>query len=363
LWATNLRQWTGPKWLGALGADIGVVVLVLVSASDQWTVEPMVAFVMAVALLVSYMVSFVVRSHIQRHSVGLFATFQTILALTIMFSAAGRASQAGILGFGVVGALSLLLGASAYGLAFTPETRSVRGRNFFFYSTLGLVLVVAGTAMVMSPPLAAAVWSIMAVAMAWLSGRFTRVALSLQCTFLLISAGVGSGILGTGIEAFAGDALESWPAVVHWHLFPVLATVACLFIPVAQHSERWGVLAGLPQLIVLALSVWEVGGLMVAYLLPVLTTVPGSEANLGVVAAVRTAILAASSVTLALSSRHKRWPEARWLAYPVLILIGVKLLVEDFPNGQPATLFVALGLVGSAMILVSKLMNRNKDEN
>ena len=60
-----------------------------------------------------------------------------------------------------------------------------------------------------------------------------------------------------------------------------------------------------------------------------------------------------------MSSRFKRWPEARWLVYPVLVLVGVKLFLEDFPHGQPATLFVALALVGSALILVAKLLARN----
>jgi hypothetical protein len=69
--------------------------------------------------------------------------------------------------------------------------------------------------------------------------------------------------------------------------------------------------------------------------------------------------LSAASVTLALSSRFKRWPEARWLVYPVLLLVGVKLLLEDFPNGQPASLFVALALVGSALLLVAKLLSRD----
>jgi len=156
----------------------------------------------------------------------------------------------------------------------------------------------------------------------------------------------------------AGGTLESWPALVPWHLVIALTTVACLFIPVAQHSDRWGVLAGLPQLIVLALSVWEVGGLMVAYIAPVVAGAGGPDADPAVLAALRTAVLSVASVTLALSSRHKRWPEARWLVYPVLVLVGVKLFLEDFPNGQPVTLFIALALVGSALILVARLLGR-----
>ncbi len=112
-------------------------------------------------------------------------------------------------------------------------------------------------------------------------------------------------------------------------------------------------------MIVLALSVWEVGGLLVVLLAPVVANAGAADADLANLAALRTAVLAASSVTLALSSRYKRWPEARWLVYPVLILVGFKLFLEDFPNGEPATLFVAFALVGSTLILVAKLLSRD----
>ena len=66
-------------------------------------------------------------------------------------------------------------------------------------------------------------------------------------------------------------------------------------------------------------------------------------------------------MTLALSSRHPRWPEARWLVYPVLVLVGIKLFMEDFPNGVPGTLFVALAFVGGALILVTHLLGNDGD--
>jgi hypothetical protein len=360
LWAVYGRQWMGTQWLGALGANAGVVVLAMLTASEQWTVQPMAAFVLATMLLITYLVSFAIRTHIRGQDVGIFETVQGILTVGIIFGVAIVASRAGQLILGELGVASLLLGACVYGLALTLETRGASGRNFYFYSTLGVAFVVAGTALVMSPAMAAAVWSLMALALAWFSGRFGRVSLSLQCTFLLLAAGVGSGILATGLEALVGDASGAWPPLVPWHPIIALTTVACLFIAVAQKSDRWGVLAGVPQLIVLALSVWEVGGLMVVTLAPALAGVGGEDANPAVLAALRTAVLSAASVTLALSSRYKRWPEARWLVYPVLLLVGVKLLLEDFPNGQPASLFVALAVVGSALLLVARLLSRDK---
>ncbi len=74
-------------------------------------------------------------------------------------------------------------------------------------------------------------------------------------------------------------------------------------------------------------------------------------------------VLSAAAVTLALSTRHRRWPEARWLVYPVLILVGIKLFVEDFPHGQPATLFVALAFVGGALLLVARLLTSSGGES
>ena len=362
LWIVYSKKWMGAQWLGALGADAGAVVLALLTASERWSVQPLTSLLLAATLLIAYLVSFAIRTHIRGQNAGMFEAVQTILAIGIVFGVATVAVREGQLVLAELGVPCLLLGAGAYGLAFTPETRSTRGRNFYFYSIMALGLVVAGSALLMSPAMAAAVWSLMALAMAWFSGRFGRVALSLQCTFLLLAAGVGSGILATGLEAFVGDASAVWPPFVPWHLIIALTTVACLFITVAQHSDRWGVLAGVPQLIVLALSVWEVGGLMVVYVAPALAGVGSANANPAVLAALRTAVLSAASVTLALSSRFKRWPEARWLVYPVLLLVGVKLLLEDFPNGQPATLFVALALVGSALLLVAKLLNRDTIE-
>ncbi len=359
LWAVYQRKWICVQWLGAFGANAGVLVLAMLSLSDRWSVQALTPFMMAAMLLVAYLGSFAIRTHIRGQDVGIFEAAQGITMIGISFLTALIASHVGTDISSAAGFLSLILSVCAYTMAFTPKTRAVRGRNFFFYSTMGLVLVVAGSALLMSPGKAAAAWSLMALAMAWFSGRYGRVALSLQCTFLLLAAGVASGILTTGLQAFAGGVGDVWPALLPWHVIIALTTVSCLFIPVAQRSERWGVLAGLPQLIVLALSVWEVGGLLVVLMAPVLANAGDQNVDLAKLAALRTAVLAASSVSLALSSRYKRWPEARWLVYPVLVLVGFKLFLEDFPNGRPVTLFVAFALVGSALILVAKLLSRD----
>lgn len=363
LWVVYWRRWMGPQWLGALGANAGVSALIVLSNSDQWSLEPATAALFGGTSLIAYLLSFVIGSHLRGRQVGIFEAAQALFAFGIAYWAVSVAAQAGQLSLMPIGILAVALGGSAYALAFSPVTRDVRGRNFFYYSSLGLLFVLVGSSQLMSPTATAALWSLMALTMAWLSGRTGWVALSLQCTVLLLAAGMNSGILATGLLALAGDNTASWPALLPLHVGIAMTTVVCLFLPVAQHSERWGALAGLPQLIVLALSVWEVGGLMVLYLAPILADITGAEPSLAILAALRTAVLSASSVTLALSSRFRRWPEARWLVYPVLIVVAIKLFVEDFPNGQPASLFVALVFVGGSLLLVAKLLSRSKVEN
>ena len=358
LWAFYLREWQGLRWLGAVGANIGVIALVALSFSERWQISPDTGFYFAIALLVAYLVSFTWFTHVKGRIVTVFECVQTLLAACIVLGAAVVAVRAGQVTMNTVGIMGIAVGIGGYGLAVARETRTLRYPNFFYYSTFGLVYLLVGTGILAPLEIVSVVWALLAVVMAYLSYRVGWVSLSLQCTILLVAASAGSGLLTAGIVAFAGDPADGWTAVTWMQAMVAAATVACLFIPVAQHSDRWGTLAGLPQLVVLALSVWSVGGLFVAIAAQAVADVGGPQPGLAALAALRTAVLAMAAVTLALSSRERRWPEARWLVYPVLVLVCVKLFIEDFPNGEPAAMFVALAFVGGALLLVARLLRR-----
>lgn len=355
-WIVQRRGWMGLQWLGAAGAGAAALLVTGLSQSDQWSISSPAALWVSAVLLLAYLLSFVARSIFAKRHVGGFEVVQTVLVAVVALASTVVAARSGEIDLGNMGLLIAILGIAGYALALSPHNREVRGPDFFFYSTFGLVFVLAGSLLLLTPLTAAFLWSVLAVVMAVFSGRLGWVTLSLQCTALLLAAGIASGLLAVGIQALSGDAAGDWPALTAEKVVISLATVACLFIPVAQHSERWGVKAGTPQLLVLALSVWEVGGLIVLFLAPIVAAAGTEGADAAIVAAIRTAVLSVAAVTLAVSSRFRRWPEARWLVYPVLILVGVKLFAEDFPNGEPATLFVSLAFIGSALILVAKLL-------
>lgn len=360
LWVVYLRRWLGLQWLGALGANLGVGLMAALSRHEGWAVDPTSVFGLAIALWCGYLLSFALASWQGRRQPGIFEAVQAVLASAVTLGVVLLAVQPGPGQVALLGGLGLLLGGGAYALAYRPAERAERGRAYYFFSTLGLALVICASTLLLGPSPAAMAWSLLAVILAWLSGRHGMVSLSLQSAVLLAAAAVGSDALAVSAAALVGDAAAGWPGPAPGQGLVAAAGVACLFLPVAQASPRWGAAAGLPQFITLTLSVWIVSGLVVALVAPVLAGVPGNTSDLGSLAALRTGVLAASAVALALSSRYRRWPEARWLPYPVIAAVGLKLVMEDFPNGRPVTLFLALALVGGALILVSKLLQRQQ---
>ena len=95
LWAVYIRRWMGPQWLGAVGANLGVIVLAVVSGSEQWSLQALTPFLLAVALLITYFLSFVLQSHVRGKDVGIFEAVQALLIICIAGWAALVASRSG----------------------------------------------------------------------------------------------------------------------------------------------------------------------------------------------------------------------------------------------------------------------------
>jgi hypothetical protein len=69
----------------------------------------------------------------------------------------------------------------------------------------------------------------------------------------------------------------------------------------------------------------------------------------------RTGVLAVAALLVAWASRQARFREWAWLVYPLLVVIGLKMVAQDFKFSRPATLFIALALYGAALIVAPRL--------
>jgi hypothetical protein len=66
-------------------------------------------------------------------------------------------------------------------------------------------------------------------------------------------------------------------------------------------------------------------------------------------------VLAIATLSIAWGARHGRFKEWAWLVYPLLVIVGLKMVAQDFKYSRPATLFIALALYGIALIVAPRL--------
>src|SRR5262249_45788356 len=221
-----LNHWLSERWLAAVAADAGVLLITWLVTNDRGVPEsyapiPYGAVFTAQALLLAlYLASTIVRTLLRGFTMTWFEIAQSMAAFLIC-AWSGRS-------FGL-GALCLVCSAACYFVAFRLLDRGTHGRNFYTYATFGVVLAVAGSWLLWSGATAPFVWSALAVGVMWMGARFSRLTLQAHgCVYLLL------GVAGSGaLQHAAGLLMGSRGLMVHtqWPLWAGVAGAAvCLAI-------------------------------------------------------------------------------------------------------------------------------------
>lgn len=342
-------------WMGLMGHLGGLLVAFGALAQQKGEAAALgVGLLLALAFLASLAVQTLVRGR----EAGVFEAVQTGLAVAVGYG--GAALVAGrLMGWAVAlaGALGLLLAAGAYGAAFQLVPRARRAKLLLF-STLALAFTLAGSALLLPAPARAAAWAGLAVLAGWQGVRQRRVTLSLHGAFYSLAAAAASGLLAAAAYAFAAPPGTAWPPLSAGAWFALAAAAVVCALPVPRPAAFWKPYEGLTRSLQIAVFLWGAAGAVLHLLAPALALGQVEGADPGLLATARTAVLTAVALLLGAAARWERFREAAWLVYPALLLAALKLLVEDFPHGRPATLFVALALCGLAFLFAPRLARR-----
>jgi hypothetical protein len=350
LWLGYVLDWFHLRWPVALVADAAMIVLALRAAAPTAVEGPRTALLVQVVLLAGYLGSFAARTLLLRRAIVDFEAVQAALAMLVGLGGAAFVTGATGAGGATVGAASAAFGAAAYAVAFAfVDRRRQSGANFHFYSTLAIVFVLAGAALLLPAGALGAGCAILAVAAAAAARGLRRLTLATHAALYAVVAAGASGLLQHAWIALLASPLVAWPGATPGTL-AVLAAIGAVAVlgadaraaaaPPRDRIPRCGLVA--------ALAV-AAAGVAVGWLVPAIAGAPGPGANAGVAATVRTGVLVAGVLALAAASRRAAWREAGWLAYPLLVAVGLKLLVEDVSRSRPASLFVAFALYGAAL--------------
>jgi hypothetical protein len=359
LWIGYSADWVLLRWPVALVADLMVLALTLRVTSGSLPDPPAPVIALQLLLLTGHLASVAARTLVRGRNVNVFEVVQTGAALAVGFGGAVYVTAATGAGAVTLAAMNLIVGAGCYAVAFAfPGRQHALRRNFYFYTSLGLLLVMVSTALLLDPALLTFVWTALAVASSSLARRTGRITLDAHATVYVLAAAGVSGLLATTTAALVGPAIARWPPLPVLAVVALAGLIACWLMP-APHGERMPNAAHLPWFLITLVLVWSAAGTLVGALADLLPHGPAASLDGGVLATVRTSVLAAAALAVAWAGRTERFRESGWLLYPLLAAGGVKLLVEDLPRSRPATLFIALALYGSALILAPRLSGRS----
>jgi len=228
-------------------------------------------------------------------------------------------------------------------------------RNVYFYTTLALVLVLTGFSLVLSQQWLGVVFAVFALLAAGLWSRFGRLFMLLHSMAYIVAAGVVSGTLSYCARALAGVPAGPWALPGAVVLVVLVAGALSAGLAAAQPKSDGSAFASGPRLVIILVFAWAASGCVVGYLAPVAAGLADRSVDLGILATVRTGVLAVATLLVAWLGRKARFREWGWLVYPLLIGVGVKMVAEDFKYSRPATLFIAMALYGTALIVAPRL--------
>ena len=357
LGAANERGWTGLPWPAAVAADFAVASAGFVAtrpgaAADEYPgISPGVLAALAILLAALYLAAAVWRTALRRHAPSALDWIQTPAALAAgLGTAAWLGSRAG-LPVTAVGAGAAAGAAALYALANARKEAAPVAR---LHATLAFLLALAFVGLALPAGLRFAPLVLFSlVASAFAARGAGRTPAAHAAVYLLLAAATGR-LLAASYVAFAAPSSASdapIPATAILVFAAAAGVYALLTAPGAHRSTFWTRLPAFTSAVLAALG----AGTIVEHALARFIGA-GVGADPGLVAMIRSSVLAGAAILLAAGRRRSRLLELSWLVWPLLALGGLKLVLEDLPNGRPATLFPAFALYGLALVFAPRLL-------
>ena len=293
-----------------------------------------------VALLAIYLASIIVRTLLRHCTFTVFETAQCAAAFLISVSGGLQLSPA-------MAVVAVVCGAACYVVSFAVLERTGRDRNFYTYSTFGILLALAGSRILLSGDAAAAAWTAVALACVWAGGAFRSLTLQMHGGIYLVLALVFSGAFRQAAAFVLGSA--DWPGAEPLAIsLGALAALMAWLLAVRAESQLF-------RTAMAAVLAWLGAGIAAGMLAAAYHGIFGADASHAYCATLRTAVLSVAALGLAWAGT--RWKAAEWtrLIYPTMALGAWRLVMDDLHQDRKAALFLSLLVYGAVLTILPKL--------
>src|SRR5579871_92659 len=350
-----LDHYLSERWPGAIAADLSVLLATWLVTNERGLPDGYAPipvgwlFTAQVALLTIYLSSIIVRTLLRGYSVTAFEITQCALAFAIGLSGGLRMAP-------LMAVTMAVCAIACYLASFALlERRETSSRNFYAYSTFGIVLAVASSRILLSGAHAPWVWSVLAIASVWAGGAFGRLTLQVHGGLYLLLALVTSGALQQAAGVLLGAA--RWPGESQIELWTGLAASAAAY-GLTVHRRSDGPPSKTLNICLLGIAasfLWLVAALAAGELTAAYHLAFGAGASDAYCATIRTAVLACLALFLAWAGPRWNRFELSLLVYPCMLLGGYRLLAHDIHEGEKVAVFLSLLLLGAVLIALPRL--------
>ena len=350
-----LEHWLSERWLGATAADLAVLLATWLVTNERGLPQGYAPIphpwllTAQVALLTIYLSSTIVRTLFRGFSITGFETAQCAVAFAVCLSGGLQMAP-------VMAAVMLVCAAACYLASFVLlERQGASSRNFYTYSTFGILLTLAGSRILLSGAMTAWVWSVLAIACVWAGGYFGRLTLQVHGGIYLLLALATSGALQEAAGLLLSEAL--WPDERQMALWTGLAATAAAYALVSYYGreERPSKNIQVFRIGAAASFVWLAAGIAAGLLTGAYHLLFGAAATHAYCATLRTGVLAGLSLLLAWAGPRWNRSELSRLVYPAMLLGGYRLLMEDLHQGHKVALFFSLLLLGAVLTALPRM--------
>jgi hypothetical protein len=357
-----LDHWLSERWLAASAADLAVVLATWLVTNERGLPAAYLpiphSWLLAaqVALLAIYLSSTIFRTLLRGAVFTTFEMVQCAAAFAISVAGGLRLSSHDPRLGAAMGLLTLVCGAACYVVSFLRLDREGAGhrRNFYAYSTFGMLLGLAGSRILLGDTAALVAWPAVAAACAWAGGVFKRLTLQVHGAIYLLLALALSGALAQAAAFVAAGA--NWPGADDEALaIGLMAAVAC-YVLAARYGrgrEEWNFRA--LRLALAGMLAWLAAGLAAGAATAAYHAIGGPGASHAYCATLRTAVVAVAALLLAWGGSRWEIPELPQLIYPAMLLGAYRLLMLDLHQDRTPALFLSLLVYGGALMALPRL--------
>ncbi len=347
----------GARSLNAAAASLAIGAATYIYASppaarpDYPAVSRIALIAPGFVLLFIYLAGVAFNLLARRRRIAVFEVVQTVIAFLLAI--------VGFLSFGprsallICGIFCLLLAAGAYAAVYLVFDGGPDRRNYRVFSTWAMALFLVFCFMALPPAWVPPSLAFAAACATALGARFSRLALEFQGTIYLAAAAVSSGLAAYTVRALAGVSPTSPSGEVYVTFF-FAALCYMLMIRGDAPSRRQQAL----RLAVASLVVCAAAGLVVQGLLWLaafhIQTGPHH------LALFRTLSICAVALFLAYGGARWRRAELAHIAHAALVLLLVKLFVEDLRHGHLAFIAGSISLFALTLIAVPRVARNGR---